>query len=265
MSRNYRSTLHQIKARAAYLRHAHRRGGFGIHSPYIFHWLNSVLYEKTPFYAYEHLRTLRRSLRTDKTPISLHGFGTATRARITQVKNIARTATARQKHAELLFRIVNDSHSKNILELGTNLGLTTLHLAKANQQAHIITLEGEPALCQFAQSLFRRENALNIQHLCGDIDQTLPTALSSMPRLDLVFFDANHTYYATMRYLHQCLPHAHDHSIFVFDDIHRSEGMERAWNEIKALPQIRVTVDIFQMGIAFFNTDLQKENYVVAN
>lgn len=258
------NTLHQIKARADYFRQAHHRGGYGIHSPYVFHWLNSVLYEKTPFYAFAHLRALRHALQHDTTLVSLQGFGTA-KARNTRIKNIAKSATTRQKYAELLFRIANDIQARNILELGTNLGLTTLHLAKTNKQTNVVTLEGEPELYDFAQRLFAHEHAHNIHTIKGNIDDTLPLALQNMPIVDLVFFDANHTYDATIRYVKQCLPHAHAHSIFIFDDIHRSADMERAWNEIKALPHIRVTIDIFQMGIAFFNTDLQKENYIVAN
>lgn len=257
------NTLHQIKARAEYFRHAHHRGGYGIHSPYVFHWLNSVLYEKTPFYAFVRLRALRRVLLNDGTALRLQGFGTA-KPRQTRIKSIAKNASARRKYAELLFRIANDSQARNILELGTNLGLTTLHLAKTDERANVVTLEGEPELYDFAQRLFRREHADNIRHIKGDIDDTLPAALQAMPSIDLAFFDANHTYETTMRYAKQCLPHAHARTIFVFDDIHRSADMERAWNEIKAMPQIRVTIDTFQMGIAFFNTDLQKENYIVA-
>lgn len=257
------NTLHQIKARSEHFRHAHHRGGYGIHSPYTFHWLNSVLYEKTPFYAFAHLRALRRTLQNNRTPVALQGFGTG-KARQTSIKSIVRSASTRRKYAELLFRIANDCQARNILELGTNLGLTTLHLAKTDTRAHVVTLEGEPTLYTFAQRLFACEHADNIRHIEGNIDDTLPRALQAMPSIDLAFFDANHTYEATMRYTRQCLPHAHAHTIFVFDDIHRSTDMERAWNEIKALPQIRVTIDTFQMGIAFFNTDLQKENYIVA-
>ncbi len=256
-------TLHQIKARANYLRHAHARGGFGVHSPFVFHWLNSVLYERSYFYAYQHLRTIRKNLKNDKTIVDLQGFGTAS-ARKTKIKNIANSACTKRKFAELLFRIVNHSKAQNILELGTNLGLTTLHLAKANSQAQIVTLEGEPALHAFATQLFQHEKAQNINAILGDITETLPQALQLLPTIDIAFFDANHRYAPTIEYFQKCLPHAHANTLFIFDDIHRSKEMERAWNEIKSNPKIRVTIDIFQMGIAFFNTDLQKEDYIVA-
>jgi hypothetical protein len=38
----------------------------------------------------------------------------------------------------------------------------------------------------------------------------------------------------------------------VFDDIHWSEGMERAWEEIKRDPAVTLTIDIFFVGLVFF-------------
>lgn len=257
------NTLHQIRARASYMRHAHRKGGYGIHSPFVFHWLNSVLYERTPFYTYSVLRRQRQQLLRTTDIVTLQGFGTAA-PRQTTIGHIAKHSCSKRKYAELLFRIVNASNARHIIELGTNLGLTTLHLAAANSQADIITLEGEPQLYALANTLFRRHHADNIRTLCGDIDHTLAQALQTMPTIDLAFFDANHTGEATLRYFYQCLPHAHKHTLFIFDDIHRSADMEQAWDIIKADTHITVTIDTFQMGFAFFNTDLQKENYIVA-
>ncbi|MGN0187719.1 MAG: O-methyltransferase [Paludibacteraceae bacterium] len=256
-------TLHQIQARIAYIRHAHRKGGYGIHSPFVFHWLNSVLYEQTPFYAYANLRRQRQKLCNDTRSITLQGFGTGA-PRQTTIRSITKKSCSKRKYAELLFRIVNSCQARYIIELGTNLGLTTLHMAVANSHARIITLEGEPQLYNLANTLFREQHADNIRAICGNIDHTLAQALQTMPTIDLAFFDANHTGEATLRYFHQCLPHAHKHTLFIFDDIHRSADMEQAWNVIKADTHITVTIDTFQMGFAFFNTDLQKENYIVA-
>ena len=97
----------------------------------------------------------------------------------------------------------------------------------------------------------------------GDISTTLPEVLQTLPKLDIVFFDANHTYESTLEYFQKCLPKAHSKTIFIFDDIHWSKGMERAWVEIKQHEKIRVDIDLFQMGIALFNQDLQKESYIV--
>ena len=52
-------------------------------------------------------------------------------------------------------------------------------------------------------------------------------------------------------------------TIFVFDDIHCSNGMTKAWEEIKKHPKVTSTIDLFFLGIVFFNTDLSKEDFVL--
>lgn len=253
---------HYIKAFFRHLRHAHARGGFGVHSPFVFHWLTTVLYERTPFYAYQSLANIRKSLLKNRTKISLQGFGTG-HARKTEIRQIVRQSCAPQRQAELLLRIANASRAKSIVELGTNVGLSTLYLAAANQNSCVTTFEGEPQLHRFATQLFAQNHAKNITAIYGEIDQTLPDFLSKTDRIDLAFFDANHTAEATLRYFDLCLPKAHTQTIFIFHDIHLTADMELAWNTIKKHSKIRATIDTFCMGIAFFNADLQKEDFVV--
>ena len=48
-------------------------------------------------------------------------------------------------------------------------------------------------------------------------------------------------------------------SIFIFDDIHWSPGMLKAWNKITTNQEVTLCVDTFKFGIVFFNPDLAKE------
>lgn len=83
------------------------------------------------------------------------------------------------------------------------------------------------------------------------------------PTTDLIYFDGNHQKEATLKYFHQLLPLAHNDSVFIFDDIHWSKGMEEAWEEIKAHPRVRVTIDSFFWGIVFFREEQEKEHFVI--
>ncbi|PJC61367.1 MAG: SAM-dependent methyltransferase, partial [Flavobacteriales bacterium CG_4_9_14_0_2_um_filter_32_27] len=78
-----------------------------------------------------------------------------------------------------------------------------------------------------------------------------------------VFFDGNHTKNATLTYFNWCLEKANEQSVFVFDDIYWSEEMKCAWKEIKAHPKVTTTIDLFFLGIIFFNPDLSKEDFVL--
>ena len=90
-----------------------------------------------------------------------------------------------------------------------------------------------------------------------------PPTHNRQPATDLVYFDGNHQKDATLKYFHQLLPLAHNDSVFIFDDIHWSKGMEEAWDEIKAHPQVRVTIDSFFWGIVFFRKEQEKEHFII--
>jgi hypothetical protein len=39
--------------------------------------------------------------------------------------------------------------------------------------------------------------------------------------------------------------------------------MTEAWEEIQKHPKVTATIDLFFVGIVFFNTDLSKEDFVL--
>ena len=102
----------------------------------------------------------------------------------------------------------------------------------------------------------------NIEIVEGNIDQTLAPTLAALGApVDFVFFDGNHRYAPTLQYFELCLAHRTDESVFVFDDIHWSPGMERAWEVIKAHPDVRLTVDLFHIGLVFFRKNQPKQHF----
>jgi len=67
-----------------------------------------------------------------------------------------------------------------------------------------------------------------------------------------------------MSYFNACLKKSHSESIFVFDDIHWSEGMEKAWKEICQNPKVRLSLDLFHLGIVFFREEQhEKEHFLL--
>ena len=138
------------------------------------------------------------------------------------------------------------------------------YLASNNTHSHVYTLEGQPELCRLAQNNFSTLNLQNINIIEGNINNTLPLLIQQLPQIDLLFIDANHQYQATLDYYKLAKPKTHKNSIIIFDDIHWSEGMQQAWNEIRQDPDIRLSIDIFHMGIVWFNSDIPKQHYIVA-
>ena len=61
----------------------------------------------------------------------------------------------------------------------------------------------------------------------------------------------------------EILKYANNNTIFIFDDIHWSEGMESAWEYIKAHEKTTLTIDLFFIGIVFIRSELSKENFII--
>jgi len=66
-----------------------------------------------------------------------------------------------------------------------------------------------------------------------------------------------------LRYFEQCLKAINNETVFVFDDINWSEGMKNAWKQIKKHPSVRISIDLFFLGIVFFRKELSKEDFVI--
>jgi predicted O-methyltransferase YrrM len=180
------------------------------------------------------------------------------------IASIARHAAKSKKWAQLLFRIVNFYQPQTILELGTSLGISTAYMAMANPQARIITAEGSAAIAAQAKRNFQSLQCNNIQQVTGNFDDTLPGILSANPQLDLAFIDGNHRYEPTVRYFNQLLPHLNANSILIFDDIHWSAGMEQAWEAVKENQSVMLTIDLFFIGLVFFNDQFKvKQHFTI--
>ena len=71
----------------------------------------------------------------------------------------------------------------------------------------------------------------------------------------------NHTYDATMAYFDVLANKVHDKSVIVIDDIHHSQEMEKVWKEICADKRVFTTIDLYQMGLVFFDKHYWRRNY----
>jgi predicted O-methyltransferase YrrM len=250
----------------AYLRFWLRSGNaHGLHSPFVFGLYTSVVRHTGLYRAYAAIEERRRQLLSSPDSISVTDFGAGSHTGAGQqrrIADIARTAAKPRHLAQLLFRLANYFRPATILELGTSLGLTTAYLAASDSRHRVITFEGCPNVANVARETFEKLELGNIEVVEGNIDDTLAPSLSALPGpIDFAFFDGNHRNEPTLRYFEMCLKHRTDDSVFVFDDIHWSEDMERAWETIKAHPEVALTVDLFYIGLVFFRKNQPKQHF----
>jgi len=255
----------------AYLRYlARARDEHSLHSPFLFTLYTQVIRSpnrsETAFSA---IRGLQKKLRRNQQLIEITDFGAGSKINSSRQRSISDIARHSQKPARfgrLLYRLICRLEAKNVLDLGTSLGITTAYLAQAAKlyDGRVLTFEGCPQTAAVARQNFDELRLQNVDVVVGNIDDTLPAQVSQSKKpIDLVFFDANHRYEPTVRYFETCLTNIHNDTVFVFDDIHWSDEMEQAWSYIKAHPAVTVTVDLFWVGLVFFRKEQPRQDFIL--
>jgi predicted O-methyltransferase YrrM len=255
---------HSVKAYLRYLKLAKSR--HGVHSPYVYRLMEEVLTNNKRYYSFEALELIRKSMKVDERMVRVKDYGAGSKRNnesIRSVGKIAASALKRTKYSQILFKLADFVEAKTILELGTSLGMSTAYLGKACKAARIYTLEGCPETAAIAREYLDKLAINNAEIIVGNFDETLSNVLDNEQSFDVVFMDGNHREEPTKQYFEQIIKKINSKSVIIVDDIHWSEGMERAWEDIRQHPQVRVSIDIFEMGILFFDTSLTKQHFVL--
>ena len=224
--------LYPLKSYLKYLAKATNR--HGVHSPFVYDFLDHCLYNKTTYPAYDRLKKNRRTLLQNHHKITITDFGAGSRiftSNTRKISAIAKHAGIPFKKQKILFRLVHYFKPKTIVELGTSLGLATTAMSLGNPKATITTVEGCAATLQVAKKQFAAFNLTNI----------LP--------INAKFEDF--------------LKHVHNDSVLIFDDIYWSKSMTEAWQQIKEHPKVTVSIDTFFWGLIFFRKEQKKQHFTI--
>lgn len=240
----------------------------GVHSPFVFDLVCKCFYDQTNYPAYTILQEYRNSLLQNKKTIEVTDFGAGSRvfkSNVRAINQIAQNAGISRNDAKLLFRIVNYFQPKNTLEIGTSLGLATSALS-LNNFGEVTTLEGCPNTMAIAKNqlqLHIPEVSKKANFVNTEFESYLQTLGITPKTQNLIYFDGNHSKEATLNYFELLLPTISNETVWIFDDIHWSAGMEEAWEIIKKHPKVTVTIDTFQWGFVFFRKEQEKEHFII--
>jgi predicted O-methyltransferase YrrM len=124
------------------------------------------------------------------------------------------------KRGHILVRIASEFHPQRILEIGTNVGYSTILMGKElPKRARITTIEINPEFAEQAKENIKRANLEPaIEVLVGDALEIIP---SLKDEYDFVFIDAVKSQY--YKYLKALEPNLFRGSMIVADNVGRSE------------------------------------------
>jgi predicted O-methyltransferase YrrM len=119
-----------------------------------------------------------------------------------------------------------------VLEVGTAIGYSTLHMAQELENGRVVTLERDPERAAQARDYLERAGvAERVEMVEGDALETLPGLDGPF---DLLFVDASKGEYA--RYIELARPKLSERALMVVDNLLMSgevalpEGAETRWN-----------------------------------
>jgi predicted O-methyltransferase YrrM len=237
-----------------------------VHSPFLYNFIEEVIGPKRRIVGEEIIEAIRKECLESREIIYKKDYGTGSKesAGVTYpitIQQVARKSLSSKRDARRLYRLVRHTKALRILEIGTSLGITTAYLALANPEARIITLEGCPELSKKARSHFDRLGMGNIELIEGRFEDTLDQALDKLGWVDLVFVDGNHRKEAMLEYFSKCLRFSKNETIIIFDDIHSSEEMEQAWEQVKQHDKVRISLDLFFSGWIFLRKESSRQHF----
>lgn len=237
-----------------------------LHSPFIYELYKEVINAKYPDPVFEKIESIREGYLADTTKVSVNDLGAGSKTmnqNNRSISEIANNSLSAPKLSQLLYRLIRQQEAKEVIELGTSLGINTLYMYAGNENMKLTSFEGDDNVANYAKNTFEKFGAEGISIKTGELDKTLSNHLAFSGKIDFAFIDANHTYESTIKYFKLIAKKVHDESLVVIGDIHWSKGMEKAWNEIKNIPYATLTLDVFEAGLVFFKPDINKQHYVL--
>jgi len=232
----------------------------GIHSPFVYNFMKRAMSIQMNKEELKVIQDCISEIKENKTQIKVTDYGAKSKKlkKNRTVKQIFRTSSSYGKNALLLYRISNYFKPKRILELGTSIGIGSLHLHLGAPEAKLTTIEGCPETYKIAEKNIGNRPIERINKTFYDYIKDLENI-----KYDLIFIDGHHDGAALKYYIQLLEPHTHNDTIIILDDIRWSDSMNDTWSFLKREEKYHLSMDFFRMGVLSKRTQQRKENFVL--
>ena len=241
-----------------YLRKARHRGGHGIHSPFLFHLITTVIEEKKRYPEYEIFEKLRikalkhlNSKTYNTLPDAIYKQGN----RVVKPGRVLKKTELPLRYHKCIFRLIREFKPATLIHYGPTLGINLAVMALANRETLVYQTGNNAAYNSLSYDL------LTDLELCNLIFLPENSVPISHPEFVLIDYPDNPER-ARLPIQHYLADHGND-DVLILRGIHQSQEMETLWKETVADNRIHVTIDQLEIGIVLFRKGLQKENFIL--
>ena len=209
-----------------YINRKRHAAGYGVHSQFAFELIMDTIHTPYSYYIYKDNKD-----------------------RLEQAGLNKKTDT---EYAELLFRLVNRFNSREILEIGSGLGVNTLYLNKHSKQAIVTCVEIKDEKTKKAQLLLadKLENIIftNVLTTLESSFNTIIWDLETFPNPKNLVIET----------IEKAIK---PDGFIVLNYINKRKENKEVWKKILQLENLTMSFDLGTVGIGFFKPSVPKLNY----
>jgi|GEM_PF-420159 len=205
--------------------------GHGIHSPFVFSLITKVIEEKCPYHAYEDIEFAFDCLPEKHFKLN--------------------------KQNRLFFRLANYFDAKHILEMGSGYGINTLCLTAPASDIICTCVETQERKYTVAQDLYKKwERNIKLY-----TDGKLPVLTQKQ---DCILIDLNNYNAFSHDIVQYISEHSHENTFIIVKGIRTNKRCQTLWRSMMKMESRTAALDLFNIGILFFDTKLYRWNYKIS-
>ena len=183
---------------------------YRVHSPFVYDLVTNVLNDKSHKQEYVKIRNLY-------------------------------TSAIYSKQLKLIYRIINNYKSENILEIGNPNILDSTFLSNIQSKANVF-------FCNIkTNEISEIKTQNNIQS----------------ESFDFAFYNLKNNDNFTLSEFMNHIKYFHNNSIVAINNIHQSKEIEEVWRKIITQKEVTISIDLFFIGLLFFRKEQVKENFII--
>lgn len=208
----------------------HHRG-HGIHSPFVFNLVTKLIEKKTLYHAYDDIQSVLDSVSAKHYHLN--------------------------KYNKLFFRLTNHFKSERILEIGSGYGVNSLCLTASSANAECFCVETSDEKYSKAKSLYEKWD----RKIIFSTEKELPVLLKKQDCIFINLLNYNFSPSDLNQYL---LNLSYGKTIIIVEGIRTNKRCQMLWRSIMNIESRTAALDLFNVGILFFDTKLYRWNYKIS-